>query len=439
MRRLLITAVGLLLVVMTILGLSWLIYMPTSAERGVWRAQSGNMVLSIGAMRAKAYGQSSHSCGLLYEFPAHLKLVELMEGATIAMQGDSLVLTLDGSLEPQLFDRLDTLPAACKTPMTPTPRNVFDAMWTAMDEHYAFFDLYGVDWDARADLAPPPDAQMSDPDLLDLLGRALSGLDDGHIQIGTPFAYFSPRQRPDWLPEGSKLDRNALRSVARANAGVELAQLPDTSIEFGVRPDGIAYVMIRDMDVAQGFGQSSRDAAAQHFAVLREKLDQATGIILDLRQNPGGSDGVSFGFASHFIAQNRAVFTKTTRIGSGQSTPFTAILTAYDNSPLEAPIVLLTSDMTASAAEILTLALRDLPQVTVMGEATGGGLSDILGFSLPNGWAFGLSNQTYLTMAGELFEGRGIPPDVTLSFDAADFDAGRDPILAAAIKQLSKP
>mgnify|MGYP001952348880 CR=1 FL=1 len=53
-----------------------------------------------------------------------------------------------------------------------------------MDEHYAFFDLYGVDWDARRALSPTGAPTLTDADLFALLGQALEGLDDGHIQIG---------------------------------------------------------------------------------------------------------------------------------------------------------------------------------------------------------------------------------------------------------------
>jgi carboxyl-terminal processing protease len=67
-----------------------------------------------------------------------------------------------------------------------------------------------------------------------------------------------------------------------------------------------------------------------------------------------------------------------------------------------------------------------------MGEATSGGLSDILSFKLPNGWGLGLSHQTYRTMDGDLFEAVGIPPDVPFAIDAAPLLLGEDPLLRAA-------
>jgi len=105
----------------------------------------------------------------------------------------------------------------------------------------------------------------------------------------------------------------------------------------------------------------------------------------------------------------------------------------FDDSPLTQPVILLTSKLTGSAAEILTLSMGDMAQVTTMGEATGGGLSDIASFTLPNGWNLGLSHQTYRTMDGALYEGIGIPPDIPFEIDGDAFVRGQDPLLDAAL------
>lgn len=438
MRRFIYSAGFLIIVIVCAIGGSWLVYMPDNHERGAWQAQSGNMVLSLGRFKADVYGASSHSCGKLFTFPAHMKVVELLEGALVRMIGENLQLTIDGQLDPSVFDRLDAVPAACLDPMSPTPRNVFDAMWTAMDEHYAFFDLHGIDWQARRALAPEQDAQMSGADLFALLQDALRGLDDGHIQIGTPdLGVFSPKERAVWLPQSSPLDREGLLSSARANVGVALLPLPNTSIEYGLREDGLDYILIREMNVTRALGQTSEHAMEMLFAPLAAILSNAEGIVIDVRYNPGGSDPVSLGIASHFTDVPLTVFTKSSRVGDGQYVPFEAVLRPHGADPLTMPVIVLTSNLTASAAEIFTIAMRELPQVTTMGEPTSGGLSDILGFVLPNGWSFGLSNQTYLTNDRSLYEAVGVPPDIQLPFVAADFAAGNDPVLAAAFARLS--
>lgn len=421
-------------------GLSWLIFMPNASERGVWRAEAGGMVLNITRTTAKTYRQTSISCIEELTFPAHLKFVEWAEGAWLETEGDALLLHLDGSVDPTRFTRLEALPENCgpATPETATPREVFDVLWTAMDENYAFFDLHGVNWQARRSLAPAQNAEMTDADLFDLLMQTLDGLDDGHVHLGTyETGFASPSQPPAWLPDDGSLTRANLIQTARDTLGTPLTPLPEAPIEFALLEGNIGYVLIREMDVDVPFGGNSQSAMTRAFGFIAEVLGDTRALIIDLRYNPGGSDTVSFGVASHFTATPLTAFTKSSRIDAGQTTPFTATLQPFDDTPLTQPTLILTSQLTGSAAEILTMTLRELPQVTIMGEATGGGLSDVLGFVLPNGWLFGLSNQTYLTPSGEAFEGIGIPPDIPFEITAEPLLTGQDPLLEAAIAQAA--
>lgn len=416
-------------------SISWLIYMPNADERGAWRAQTGGAVLHLTRTKATLYSETSHSCLSQIAFPAHMKLIELAEGASVHVEGDTLRLQLDGSLQDAMFDRIDALPANCTdaTPATATGKDVFDAVWAAMDEHYAFFDLHGVDWDARKALAPTTDEPLSAEDTNAMLLALLDGIDDGHVHFGSDdIGYDSPSVRPAWIPEGGSLTRSILHDIALANAGAAIQQLRDDPIYYALRSDGIGYISVREMDVAVPFGGNSTDAAATAFQDVLTALKNAKALVIDVRYNPGGSDTVSFGLAGHFIGAPMPVFTKTTRDGAGQTAPFTAIVQPFDDTPDTRPIVLVTSQLTGSAAEILTLAMRDMDSVTTLGAPTGGGLSDVMGFTLPNGWGLGLSNQTYLTMDGALFEGVGIPPDVPVPFETPQYLAGRDPVLAEA-------
>lgn len=415
---------------------SWVFYMPDRHERGFWQARAGGLILSVGPLQTQAYAATSHSCGPLYRFSSHLKLIELTQGTRIAVADDVLTLSRDGALDPLLFDRIAEIPESCDVDAPDTPRAVFDAIWTAMNEHYAFFDLYDVDWAARAALAPAHDTEMDDAALLALLEKALAGLNDGHIQIATPFRIYTPKQPPAWLTPASGLNRQTLRRIARDALGVPVDRIDGSAIDVALLPDQIVYLIINEMTVGKALGQSGFEAGAAVMTQIAPLLSDAAGLIIDVRYNPGGSDDVALGVASHFAGLARPIFTTTTRVGDGQTAPFTVNLPAHDDSPITTPVVLLTSELTASAAEIFTLAMRTLPQVTVMGERTGGGLSDVAGFVLPNGWRLRLSNQTYRTMDGALYEGIGIPPNIALPFVAADFAAGRDPILAAALAHV---
>lgn len=86
-------------------------------------------------------------------------------------------------------------------------------------------------------------------------------------------------------------------------------------------------------------------------------------------------------------------------------------MTPHAGTTFTGPLTLITSDMAVSAGEILTLALRALPQTIHVGEATRGAFSDVLEKELPNGWRIELSNEVYSDHRGIVWEGRGVRPD----------------------------
>jgi len=421
-------------------AVSWVIFMPSSEERGVWRLTTGGNLLELTPFSATLYTESSHSCFEDLRFPAHLKLVELAEGAVASVEDGRLRLKVDGSLDPRFFERIEALPAGCgDVPATTTPQEVFRAIWTAMHEHYAFFDLHGVDWSERASHIPASDVDMTDEEMRQGILAMMKGLDDGHVHFGSPeLGYASPAERPSWIPEDGTISRNSLMASAISVAGVPLKKTDGASFLYGLRPDGIGYIYLEGMSVDTPFGGNSTAFAADIFESIRQELADARALIIDVRYNPGGSDTVSFGIAGQFTEMPQPVFTKTTRVGDQQTAPFTAVLQPTATTTEDRPTVVLTSRLTGSAAEIFTLAMREMPNVVVMGEPTSGGLSDVMGFKLPNGWGLGLSNQTYLSIEGEHFEARGVPPDVPLTFETLAYAAGDDPVLQDAIAYLSE-
>jgi len=167
------------------------------------------------------------------------------------------------------------------------------------------------------------------------------------------------------------------------------------------------------------------------------QANETKALILDLRYNPGGTDNVSMAYAGFFTQSSLPVFRKQTRITTGMTAPFTATLAPQDTH-WPGPVILLTTRYTASAAEIFTLAMRELPQVVTLGEPTSGGLSDVMTSTLPNGWVLGLSNQVYETNDGGAYEATGIPPDVPFPVDIPAAQTGTDTMLAAAIARLQE-
>lgn len=414
---------------------TWLYFMPTAEVRGVWRVESGGMILQVSRFSVSLYSETAVSCDRYIAFPAHLKIVELAEGAVIDRAGDQLRLSLDGNLGALHFNRIEALPDTCGKPDPggATPQDVFDAFWHGMEENYAFFDLYGVDWQSRRALAPAQNAEMTDEDLLALLSEALDGLNDGHLQVESPLGVVSPRLRPEWTYASDRFSRAYLNQVARDAIGIPLIGVENTGIEYALLPDGVGYVLIRHMQIRNPLGTQEGPAMAQAFDEVARALQSANAIVLDLRYNPGGSDTVSFGVAGHFTAVPVPVFSKTTRFGDETTEPFYASVRPFDDTPLDQPVIVLTTGLTASAAEIFTMALQEMPNVTTMGTPTSGALSDIFDLRLPNGWTLGLSNQIYTAANGVVYEGTGIPPKVPFPVQTERYIEGADPTLEAAL------
>ncbi len=133
-------------------------------------------------------------------------------------------------------------------------------------------------------------------------------------------------------------------------------------------------------------------------------------MIIDVRFNQGGFDKVSSDIASRFTNQEHIAFSKKARLGDSFTEDQIISLSPKGDFQFNQDIVLLTSPLTASAAEIFALYLKDLPYVTIVGENTNGGFSDILTHALPNGAIIGLSNEIYSDMNGVVYEGIGVGP-----------------------------
>ena len=431
MKRTLGWVVGIFIAGIVAIGISWVFYAPSQAIRGVWKTEGYGLVLDVSATTIQVYETSNLHCAPSQTIPGHTWLVNFLEGVTFTLESDQLVLDVDGQLNQIRANKIDALPMLCGTELAASPTSVFDVLWDTMNTHYAHFDTHNVDWETRKSLRPDPAATYTDAAMLTLVQDMLTGLDDGHTYIATGTDVWSPSEQIDWHDDRHLVRDNTLAAVP------DLSDPSETGLRVGWAAPGIGYIYMTHMDPKTGIGQRGSVVAAQAMSQIMGYLAQAKGIIIDVRYNPGGSDDISMAYAGFFTENPVPVFTKTTRTETGYTAPFTAVLDPQPTSN-DVPVVVLTSRFTGSAAEIFTLAMRELPSVTTMGTATSGGLSDGLSFKLPNGWELGMSNQIYLTMDNEGFERVGVRPDVQVDVDVDAAKSGTDNILAAAIAKLQE-
>ena len=141
--------------------------------------------------------------------------------------------------------------------------------------------------------------------------------------------------------------------------------------------------------------------------------------------------------ASRFTDTKR-LFVKVRSKNGAKKTDFSDWIDWYiePNGALQfnKPVVVLTSRKTGSASEWFTLAMKTLPNVTTVGDTTNGSFSPQLHRELPNGWSFALSTQIVASADYKIYEGVGIPPDITVVNTKNDFDKQVDAMLEKGIE-----
>lgn len=419
----------LLLISILLLVIAWFATAPKQKALGVWQSQGHGYIFSISRFMIDAYEVTEVSCMRTARFPSNSWLLEKAEGASFTVN-DSVLEARAGSLEPLVAKKLPELPNNCKTPEVNTPRHNFDVFWHTFNEHYAFFDLHGVDWQARYDEAQKQlTDDITNEELFDLMAHSFRGLDDGHIYLTKDSENFvGPSEGDAWFDSSEKFSEIALSYLQEDYTYIE-----NTGIRYGYLNDSIGFIQISDMNVNVGFGKRESDAVRDAMKQVAADLNDTKILIIDVRFNPGGTDFVSMAIAELFTNDGQEVFSKSTKEQNGLSEPFVVSLKPKEKAIFQQEVYLLTSSATGSAAEIFSLAMSELPQVTLVGTNSGGALSDALERKLPNGWSFSLSNQHYFSVDGTLLEGVGVSPDLERNFDVENFLNGKDMLLEEVI------
>lgn len=164
--------------------------------------------------------------------------------------------------------------------------------------------------------------------------------------------------------------------------------VPDS---FWLKP-GIAYIKIEQ------FNENTAQEMQDKLKKLGEK--DIRGLVLDLRDNPGGLLNEGVDVASHFLKRNEVVVSMRGRLRDSNKT-FTA---RADNGGKDYPVVVVVNRFTASAAEIVSGALQDHDRAWILGETTfGKGLVQTV-FPLSNDTALALTSAHYYTPSGRLIQ-----------------------------------
>ena len=160
--------------------------------------------------------------------------------------------------------------------------------------------------------------------------------------------------------------------------------------------------------------QFTETTAGELETILAELPEPTRGIVLDLRNNPGGLLGSVVEIAGFFLDEGVAV-SVVSRDGETQ-----AIKVNRGGYKTGLPVIVLVNGFSASGSEVLSGALRDHGRATLAGDTTFGKGSVNILHQLSDGSGIYLTTSRWTTPSGHLIEGEGIEPDVFLDLEGED-------------------
>ena len=203
--------------------------------------------------------------------------------------------------------------------------------------------------------------------------------------------------------EGTKVHLTLVRDNEYVEVDVERRKIESPTVEYSMLEDGMGYVQLTEFD----------DVTVAQFSKALEglKAENAQGMILDLRGNPGGNLSTVLEIADMLLDKGMILYIEDKKGNRDE-------YYAKDGMEWDLPIVLLVDSNSASASEVLSGALKDHERATLVGTTTfGKGIVQNLR-TLKDGSALKLTISAYYTPSGTTVHGKGIEPDVVVEFDA---------------------
>jgi len=418
---------------------------PSQLPDGIWTFRGYGYVIQVTNGTATLFEETDISC--------IVNPILLMGVTGTQVEGDVANITVFRFIPYFVLDRTDSFQSACAQGITPVisdenyTRNaleVFDILDQTFVEHFAHFEnrLDGgmSEWvmktmEARANLT----SDSTDDELVSTFQSLLIPLDEYHTWVQDANGEFLAWSHEFlWQFQDEFEQQNAISDWGtyqeekifipwRDNAASYMENdltLEDSGLAWGRTAENIGYMWMWTVpNDIQSFGAD--------FEAAMLALNGTDALVFDIRINAGGSDQTAIFIASHFTSEPYLAMTKQTVGGD-----VVEVYVQPSEMMYTGPVVMIISGAAYSAAETLPLALLPLPQVTLLGDNTGGSYSE-LPKMLPNGWAFSLFSEVYLSIDGIDYDQVGIPPNILPETDLlplSEREAGVDSWLELALQ-----
>ncbi|MFD0795664.1 S41 family peptidase [Mucilaginibacter litoreus] len=333
------------------------------------------------------------------------------------------------------------------------PQKNFDVFWNIFNNNYAFFELHKVNWqESYKKYRPLVTNSISNDSLFNVMSTMLKPLGDSHVNLidaahkkkfnAAGPSHFAAEFNTDslkaafWQTADSTLMKNGFARIKGYGSifkGKHLFYFSE-SANFGYLRFSRCFAKIKDGELDE------KDFEMEILDSIMAQCSNLKGMIIDVRANIGGDDKFSYEVAGRFTSKPVIGHYKRERIaGTNRYTKTQKwTITPKGKFAFTKPVIILTNDKTVSAAEVFTLAMKQLSQVSTIGTNTEGNLSDMYEQELPNGWTITLSNQKYYSPRMVCYEGIGVPVDVKVSNIKQSLLTMKDPVLDTAIYKLHR-
>ena len=307
-----------------------------------------------------------------------------------------------------------------------TPQGNFEALWKIIDEHYCFFVYkqheYGLDWnDVYNKYKVRAREGLNREQLFEVLTDMLAELRDGHVNLAAAFDYGRYWTWHENYPT------NFSDSLQRIYLGTDYRIA--SGLQYTIFDDNIGYVYYGSFQ--NGIGEGNLDEVIQHLMLCN-------GLILDIRNNGGGTLTYAEKLAARFCHEKTLVGYQQHKTGKGHN-DFSEMKEQYiepsSNMRWQKPVVVLTNRHVFSAANEFVKYMKCMPQVKIVGDKTGGGAGLPFSSTLPNGWTVRFSACPMYDRQRQHTE-FGIEPDYYVSLKGVDFADGKDTLIEFARKLL---
>lgn len=228
-------------------------------------------------------------------------------------------------------------------------------------------------------------------------------------------------------PEGTQVKLTIFREGWDKTREFEITR--DTinipTLDLTMKDGGIAYIQV--------YNFYGRVTQAFHQAALQAIRQGAKGIVLDLRNNPGGYLDASVDIAGWFLPQGKIVVSEVGRSGSRGD------LRANGTAALaKMPVVVLINQGSASASEILAGALRDQRKARLVGQQSFGKGTVQEVYDLADGSSVKITIAHWVMPSGQILDTEGLKPDIEVEFTEEDIENDRDPQLDKALEVIKQ-